>query len=459
NTPGGAVVITSNAPTKNFEASIQQTIGNRGTLRTDGYINIPLGPDFSMRIAGNHSETNGYITDVVTGKKMNHENHDAIRASFLVDPDNGLESLFIFEYFDVDDGMSGSFARPGSMGGADQETRDMYHVASGVPVYARAEILGMSNKTNIELTDEINLRNILGYRDMKYSSLSDSDGSNLFLLPINRYVKQWQISEEIQLLGEHDWGNWIGGVYYFHEESDNQGMSTGVFGGCGAISEDFTITNFRDYSCYSNTWGSGINTSTAVFAQATVNLGIEGLTATVGGRMNWDKRQAIIKNRTHAACRFTLDDDNDPATPEVRPSLQGCALDMSKSYSEPTYNISLEYKANNDLLLYVAHRHGYRTGGYGARASTQAGLSRTYRPEIVDDAEIGMKAEWHMGDVFMRTNLAAFYVKYKDIQRQIQDDTTLPVTTVVYNAQKARVKGFELEAMIRPVQWFELSGY
>ena len=36
-------------------------------------------------------------------------------------------------------------------------------------------------------------------------------------------------------------------------------------------------------------------------------------------------------------------------------------------------------------------RHGYKTGGFGARAGTQAGLQRFFVPETVDDIEVGVK--------------------------------------------------------------------
>jgi iron complex outermembrane receptor protein len=457
NTPGGAVVVTTRRPVQEFEASVQQTVGSRDTLETEGYINVPVGPDAALRIAGSHTQTDGYITDDVTGKKVNFENHDALRVSFLVNS-GALESLFIADYTDVDDGFPTAYARPGSLGGADQAARGYYHTASGIPVFTRIKTFNITNRTSVELNDNLTLRNIIGYREMKYNQLLDSDGSALFVLPIGRIAEQNQVSEELQLLGTHGWGNWIAGAYLFNETVDDQGVSTGSFGGC-AIPQDFTLRDNRRYSCFANTWSIAENTSKAVFAQATVNLGIEGLTATIGGRMNWDNRKADIRNRRNASCRFTLDADGNPATPEVPRTLDNCSLLLDRNFSEPTYNVSLEYKPSRDFLVYAAHRHGYRTGGFGARASTEAGLRRNFKPEKVDDFELGVKADWHLGDVFARTNLAVFYNNYKDIQRLLTDQTTLPVTTVTFNAQKARIKGLEFEGLLRPASWLELSGF
>ena len=459
NTTGGAVVVTTKKPDSDFGAAIEQTFGNLDTLATEAYVNVPMGSAVALRVAARHDENGGYVTDVVNGNKMNDENHTAARLSLNIKPTDNFDSLFVADYSNIDDGAQGTYARPGSLGGTAQQSRGYYETASGVPVFNKGDIYNLTNNTSIQVTDGITLRNIVGYRDMKYSMLIDSDGSNLFLLPIGRDIKQHQISEEFQVLGEQRWGNWIVGGYYFHEHDDDQGMSSGTFAGCGTIAEDFSITDLRNYSCFSNTWSVARNTSKAIFAQTTFNLGLEGLTATLGARGNWDTRKAEIRNRTATTCRFTLDTDGDPATAEVNPGLTNCFLPLSEDFSEPTYNVSLEYRANNDLLFYLAHRHGYRTGGFGARASTQAGLERFFKPETVDDVELGAKTDWYFGDTFLRANLALFYSDYKDIQRLLTDVSTAPVTTVTSNAGKAKIKGLELEFLFRPIEWLELSGY
>src|SRR5256885_3583868 len=46
--------------------------------------------------------------------------------------------------------------------------------------------------------------------------------------------------------------------------------------------------------------------------------------------------------------------DHNPATPEVNPGIAGCMLQLSKNFSQPTYNVSVEWKPVRDTLLYVA---------------------------------------------------------------------------------------------------------
>ncbi|MGE0742505.1 MAG: TonB-dependent receptor [Hyphomonadaceae bacterium] len=462
NTPGGAVLVTTRLPTNDFEGYISQTVGNLETYNTEAAINFPVGDALSIRIAGMHRESDGFIEDVNTGQNINTVDESGLRISADFHPNNAFNSVFIVDFAETDNGGTGSFAQPGSNGGAAQLARDDYHTASGVPMHSDIDIFSFTNRTTLELNENITLRNIAAYRELQNDTLEDTDGSANFILTIQRFTEQQQFSNEFQILGDHSWGNWIAGAYFFNETGDDQGASAGAFAGGGAdpglIEPN---TDLRLYPIFSNTWSQADNTSYGLFAQATVNLDAlaDGLSTTIGVRQNWDTREATILNRTRTACRFTVDADNNPATPEVNPGLAGCSLTLEEDFSEPTYNLSLEYEASDGVLLYAAHRHGYRTGGFGARATTEAGLSRTFEPETVDDFEIGVKADWRLGGMFVRTNIAGFFAEYTDIQRLLTDPTTIPVTTVTTNAGEAEIHGVELEFLIRPTDWLEFSGF
>jgi iron complex outermembrane receptor protein len=209
------------------------------------------------------------------------------------------------------------------------------------------------------------------------------------------------------------------------------------------------------------------NRSLAVFGQATIKLDrfVRGLSATLGARMNWDNRYRALLNRTlvdgaPALCKFTLDTDGNPATPEIRPDITNCILPGRKSFSKPTYNLGVDYKIDPDHLVYFAHRHGYRSGGLDIRANSSATNEIGYRPEIVDDLEVGIKADWHFGNKYLlRTNLAAYQSSFKDIQRIVLIPGSIPPVNLTTNAAKGRIRGFEAEATLRTGPLFELTGF
>ncbi len=227
-----------------------------------------------------------------------------------------------------------------------------------------------------------------------------------------------------------------------------------------------------EFPGWSLTWPDGENTSKSVFAQATQKLDpvLEGLALTIGARYTWDEREARIRNRSGNStdpngpqvCRFSRDLDGDPMTPETPAAelpMDQCDVSFKKSFSEPTYNISLDYQYTRDNLVYLAHRRGYRTGGYGARAGTEAALSETYDAETVTDFELGTKNDFRIGDMPLRVNLALFYADYSDIQRLITDPATNPPQTVPVNAGKATIQGGELEFTFLPTEHLEISGF
>jgi iron complex outermembrane recepter protein len=486
NTTGGAILIRAQQPKDTFEASISQMIGNHSAQETQAMLNLPLGDWAALRIAGQHTESDGFLTDVVTGKKINFIDEDAGRISFDLHPSDRWNSLFTASYSQANNGGTGGFitALPGLVSAGlrglqtphlvAQQQRDNRHTASGVPMFNDVEVSSIDNTTTFKLTDAVSIKNIVAYRDVDYDTLEDTDGTSALLLTVNRIDKQHQISEELQLLGSNDWLTWIAGGFYFREKGTNSGATGGLGAGAGTPDPGLIEPNRRMTSYfpnYINTNSEAQNTSTAVFAQGTFKLDslLEGFAVTVGARQNWDKREVDIRNTGFLTppavatagfnCRFTLDADANPATPETRPTLANCSLPLEKEFDEPTYNISLDYTLSSDALIYLAHRHGYRSGGFGARATTQAGLSRTFLPESVDDIEFGAKVDWQFGGAFLRTNLAVFHADYKDIQRLLTDPALVPITTVTTNAGEAEIDGGEFEFVFQPIEMLELSGF
>lgn len=477
NSTGGIVQLTPNLPTDTFGGHIGVTYGNFGVLNTEAVVNMPLTDTLAARLAVVSNTGDGYLYDVLTGKNVNFTDNQALRASLRWTPTDRFSNVLVVDAFHSNEGNSGSYIRNVNPAGvfnsaaaraarnyptlesmlADQTARGSRRTASGSPAFSRVETLTIADTATYQLSDQLTLKNIGGYRSVTSESYDDADGLPIPLLEVQRKFDQHQYSNEVQLLGDMGRFNWIVGGFYFWEEGSDQAFSV-----TGAPDPGVVQPEVFAYSAWANTWVTAQNTSYAIFAQGTYEFdAVPGLSLTAGLRQNWDSRHSLIKNRTQSACRFTVDSDNNPATAEVAvTSLAACRLPLDVDYSEPTYNLSLDYKLGDNKLVYLATRHGYRTGGFGARAATEAGLRRTFEPEIVDDIEAGVKADWRFGGgMFLRTNLALYYSAYKDIQRLRTDPTTIPVTTVTINAQKAHVQGGEFEFLFRPNALLELSGF
>lgn len=477
NTTGGAIIIRANRPSDKVEALAGVTIGNFDTFNLEGMLNLPVSDNVQIRLAGTRQRDAGFVFDEILGRNVNNTAQEAARASLLLKSGGGVESLTVYDYFHENDGGTPTFINRinpnGSLNGssvraarnydslesllAAQQARGIYRISNGSPIYTKVETHTVANTTSIPLGDEITFKNIIAYRHVKDDISDDQDGTSNSLHPQRRIDWARQFSEEAQILGNTGRLNWIVGAYYFFERGRSKGNAAVGATDPGLIepSDPFDFPG----TAFTSTDVEAANRSYAVFAQGTYKFyeGDQGFSITAGARYNKDKRLAIIRNRTKTGCRFTRDFDNNPNTTETAPTLDQCELPVNASFSEPTYNVSLEYRFGRDHLVYMAHRHGYRTGGFGARASTEAGLRRTFLPEKVDDFEIGAKADWRPGDMFLRTNVAAYYASYKDIQRLLTDTSVLPQTTVTANAGKARIWGVEVEVLFRPVRAIELT--
>src|SRR5690606_5229934 len=137
----------------------------------------------------------------------------------------------------------------------------------------------------------------------------DFDGTRNAIFAIERASRTKQFSEELQVIGEGDRFNWIGGLYYFRERGDDPSGS--LVGGMDQ--GDIELPSIYDYpGSQVVTDVSGRNESMAAFFQGTYQFGESGFSLTVGARITKDKRRATIRNRAANAagvysCRFTRD--------------------------------------------------------------------------------------------------------------------------------------------------------
>lgn len=482
NATGGAVIIRPNAPdTQQFDFGGGATIAELGRREFDGFINIPVNDMLAFRFAAGSTNSDGYVYDTVLGRNINDENSWSARGSMLFEAGN-ISNLLLISHFDENDGGSGGHAVAWNLAAGpntpavavprnypspnglvtlqnQQNALGDYQIANGLAEYNVVSTSDIQNTTTWELSPNLTIKNIVGWRRMDSSILVDLDGTPLPLLHSEIFDDQEQWSEEFQILGDNGPLSWIAGAYYFEENGDNDAASISLAVDPGAIE----LTNLHAVTGAINNRQQFENTSTAIFAEVNYDLSswLDGLTITAGARQTWDTRGAVILNRNvGTTCRFTVDNDNNPATPEVNPGAgPNCRVEASADFDAFTYNLGADYHLDDDTLVYASLRRGYRAGGYQARATTEAGLRRVNDPEWVTTAELGLKRDWHFGDAFLRTNLAVFQSDYTDIQRQINDTTQTPAFSVTVNAAEATVKGVELEVLFRPFERLELSGF
>src|SRR6202034_3858458 len=114
---------------------------------------------------------------------------------------------------------------------------------------------------------------------------------------------------------------------------------------------------------------------------------------------------------------------------------------------------SLNYKLSSDIFLYATTRKGYNPGGFNQGVAPSIS---SYDPEYLRDYEIGIKADWRIGGIPVRTTLSGFYGRYTNIQLagyRLLDTSEGPQAFAgTFNAASASIYGSQFDFQIRPLE-------
>lgn len=459
NTTGGAVIITPNRPTDRLEGSVTGTLGNYNLWGIQGVLNLPVTEGVALRFAGLHTERDGYVYNITRDERLNDDNTTAFRVSMLIDFSPDIHNLAVFDYFR---GRNNGTAHrvvavnplatirlfPALLTGmqatlANQVQRDDHIVENDFDAYNRARVWGVANITTIDVGIGT-IKNIFGYRDVRTLAATDWDGSAALAFHNLNDLDAHQVSDELQLLGETLDGrlNYIVGAYYFRESGHE-------FQPAYTLSPNLASRE-----------ADVVNLSRSIFAQVDFEI-LPRFTITAGLRQTWDSRDLTSYNHDTAPggpqlgrCRMFADD---AGTIRLDPCVR---VNPTAKFDALTYTLGANYHITPDVLVYIAHRRGYRAGGQQLRANRPSETT-PFAPEIVRDYEAGFKADFL--DRRVRLNIAAYRSDYEDIQRLLAPPCPAPNQNVVCsgiaNAAQATVNGIEIETTIRPSEWFDFQGF
>jgi iron complex outermembrane receptor protein len=294
--------------------------------------------------------------------------------------------------------------------------------------------------------------------------------------------------------------DWTTGGFFFSESVPNAGSFYYLF---SANQLRPQAVAGRQVTLTDSTGNSGKNTSYAGYAQATYNI-LPQLRMTGGLRYTVDARAAHIAQTstrfpaTAATTAAVANSVFDPGTyvlngisytgvtrscaltdanGALRP-VNDCFFDVRRTFRKPTWTISLDYDLFDRTLVYVTSRKGYKAGAINSGATNAA--VTVAQPENVQDYEAGIKSDWFLGNMPLRTNFAAYLTNYRDIQVQVGlpyvvfaagpgggscsqsvfnagQCTGATTDSVTLNAKAAQIYGGEWDISLKPTPDFTLS--
>lgn len=492
NATGGAVLFNTAKPTNEIEGRLRVRLGNFDLREIEGMLNLPVVEDKVMlRGAISAVRRDGYIHNLLNDERLGETHRDSGRFTITLKPDDQITNTTMVQYTDTEGSNTGasytysvygcgetnngfnltcgagllfgpsldSVAGAGSWDAYLAAHPDAY--APGLIAYVdeqkrigayktrhpggarhRGEDFFLSNITEGDMSDTMRFRNILGYSRSKVVSEQPQLGAPFVtILTANALAGESgnrldvkSFSEEMQVLGESADGKfeYIVGFYLQRQRSDTLWPQT-YFDVSPVMPPAYVTNNFRIR-----------NNTEALYAQGTYAL-TERLKLTAGLRYTWES----VRMDQLPAATYTAN-----------------APSQSRNFSDPSWDVGLEFQATDQIFTYVKTRGSFRSGGFnGAAAPINADAAaggNMFDSEHTQDIEAGLK--WR-GELFGRPanfNSAAFIQWIQDVQRVEFPDPDGPgglgSIAVTANVPSSRIWGFEAEGAFRPSDWLELGG-
>ena len=111
-----------------------------------------------------------------------------------------------------------------------------------------------------------------------------------------------------------------------------------------------------------------------------------------------------------------------------------------------------DYKVTPDIFVYATTRKGFKQGGINIQSLEAAAppisnplALETFSPETVTDYELGLKADYDIGNIFGRTNVALFTADFSNLQRASSFFNGQTTSNQIGNIAGMETKGIEIE--------------
>ncbi|MXW72612.1 MAG: TonB-dependent receptor [Gammaproteobacteria bacterium] len=422
NAIGGAINITTKAPSDETEFAVRGALGEGGDTRLSASVSGSLAENVIYRIAGFYRNFDGLIEDSFIGE-----------ASDFVD-ESGVQGLLGFQLTDRTYVDFRARYSTGDYGLGYYENVDFHTLsdesvtpAHNVPPNDENTLTNFSAKLEHE-ADAGSWIVVAGYNKSEDENFLDSDFSALppdydnFFFTGGQYslIEDSTVTLEARFTSPSDRAfRWLAGAYYQDRERIND----------FDIYDDPIGTVIRDRASLAGEFLSEIvrdrqeSTAFAVFGQANYDL-TDLLELTLALRYDEEERQG--------------EDPRDPGSFAQR------------TFDQLQPKVSLAWQATERLLTYATLARGFRSGGFNEVAPT---VTRTFEAETSDTLEIGFKSTVVEG--LLSLNAAYFITKQDNAQFTRFNPDTFSLEQL--SIAEVDISGFELESWWTPTESIDVQ--
>lgn len=472
NTTAGQINFVSKKPTEDFQAGIRAGYGTYQTTDIEGFFSGAISENVSARLSAKHLGSNEGWQESISrpGDELGEKDETAVRLLIDVEFTENLSGLFRYQRFDV---SSDSFAPVATAflfppdffantaldldaynaffaaGDIDSEDSDW---SPGFDPVDDSEHNTFSATFNWDL-GAVSLISITAFDDYERISRFDTGGVFYEDADVTSDSTIEAFSQELRIESNGD-GKlyWTAGVFY----SDDEVEESYLLEFSDSIGLDLDNRFQQDSDSF------------AVFAHTEYQF-TDQFRLTLGGRYTQEER-------TWSGCTFDVGDGslaafwnflNTPGTigvglPDPGPAAPGDCLtynDIPGSAGFGDFNpftdtidtdqfmgkVSLDYRVNDDVLIYGTVSTGFKSGGYTGAASQYHTQLLPYDKETLLSYELGVKATLLEGA--MQLNAATFLYDYEDKQEITLFPSPVPEVSPVgtINVDESEVFGVEAE--------------
>jgi iron complex outermembrane recepter protein len=425
NTSAGAIKIVTKKPVFENNVAGEASYGRFDTWTVKGSANLALSDSLALRGNVLFGDGDGDTFNRVLNRRVNGTQTTGIRLAA-----RALASETVEINLAGDWGRSNQNGRYGVdvAGILRPPAPSLYISTTGTVMRNIGKSWGLHGTIDWEASDAFAIKSITAYRatDQRYNLELTDQPVSLFTVYTDTSAKQF--SQELQASGTavDDRLNYVAGLYYFNERN-------------ASVIADYVFSSFffrRDLRVKNDAY--------AVFAQLDYDLS-DQFSVILGGRYTIDKKAidiSVIGDFTGTDYQFS------PftgiplfSTPGVcggvipaRPSRPvKCQIKTSKF----TPKLGLEFKPNENFLLYATYTNGFKSGGWSARV-TDPNEFFDFDPEEIDSYELGIKSTIANGAGTV--NLTGFYYDYQNLFNTGTTTTGFGIAT-----SNAKIWGLELE--------------
>jgi iron complex outermembrane recepter protein len=438
NASGGAINLISRLPTSDLSGYAQATYGNYQDVEVEAAVSGPIVQDrILVRIAGFFRDRGGYGRNFTLNQDNNDLHEYGAKATVQLKPSDNFQIIVRGDYYRGNDHSQGTDALPGSAPGRPKpclpspalclpgktlaESRGGIIAPNPRDTYANIaterdlRVWGVSGEVTLDVTDNIALKSLTGYRYVDSFQQLDQDQTQLSVNdPFVQTVKGGQFSQELQASYRSNGVYAILGGYYFDERRD-------VF-----FKLQFPALSFLPPPNYRDVAQIGYTQTKAYAAFGNVDIDVTSkFTLGLGARYSSEKRGTAGFNVAIFGPGVTL-----PLT--------------ERTFNAFTPRVTLDYKLTPDLTAYASVSKGFKSGQFGVAVAVPA------EPEFLWDYEGGLKGR--ILDGAIRFSLGGFYYDFKNVQLQLFNG---PVN-VITNAPAGVAYGGEATIDIRLPAAFRL---